>query len=100
MAMPPADAPMPPQAETAEQPQGGGEDPKQLIIDVHTGLAKIVQMVEGKAPEPIVKQLEGSLQAFRSAMEALMGGGGQPQPADSGSSSPEQGGNPNAVPMA
>ncbi len=98
MPMPPeAAAPPAPEQEEASE---GGENPKELIIGVHTGLAKVVQLVsKAGAPEEVVAELQGALDAYRSAMEKLMGGGGKPSPADAGSASPEQGGNKNAVPM-
>ena len=108
MAMPPAS--MPPQAEGPGESEQGheGGDPtagasgKDLIIGVHSGLAKVVALAaKAGAPEDIVAELKSSLDSFKSAMSKLMGagGGGGPQPADAGSASPEQGGNPNAVPM-
>ena len=100
MAMPPAS--MPEQSEGAPPQEGGGESGKELIIGVHSGLAKVVALAaKAGAPEEIVAELKSSLDAFKSAMSKLMGagGGGGPQPADAGSASPEQGGNPNAVPM-
>lgn len=102
MPMPP-DAPMPQEAEApAEQPAQGGGDAKQLLMDVNSGLAKIVQLAaKGGAPKEIVAELDASLQSFRSAVSKLMGGGAPsgPQPADAGSAAPEAGGNKNAVPM-
>ena len=109
MAMPP-NAPMPPQDNAAEDAQDGGADDaqeqaggasgKELIVSVHSGLAKVVQLAsKAGAPEDVVAELQSSLDSFRSAIEKLMGGASGPKPASNGSASPEQGGNPNAVPM-
>lgn len=107
MAMPPQDSAPPPQAApqdegAAEQPADQSDqsgDPKQLLIDVNSGLAKVAALVaKAGAPPDIVKELEQCVQMYRSAVGKLMGGGGS-SPADQGSGSPEAGGNPNAQPM-
>lgn len=107
MAMPP----MPPQgsapAPQEGAPQDGGapdegavdqpSDPKQLLIEVHTGLSKILQAAQkAGAPTSVLKQLQTSLDSFRGAVEEMIGGGGQQQHQVAPS---EVGGNPNAVPM-
>jgi hypothetical protein len=98
------DAPNAQAAAAEETPSGeaaSSQDPKQLIIGVNTGLAQILQAAQSAgAPDQIVSDLQTSLQAFRSAMDAMVNGGGSKAPADSGTASPEAGGNKNAMPMA
>lgn len=106
MAMPPPDSASPPdQAPPEGAPQEGPpsddqvEDPKQLLMDVNSGLAKIASLVsKAGAPPDVVKDLEQCVQLYRSAVGKLLGVGGS-SPADQGMGSPEAGGNPNAQPM-
>ncbi len=114
MAMPP----MPPESQGAPAPDEGpaeqsqdqgeqGQDPKQLLVDVHSGLAKVAQLAASAgAPPTVLKQLQVSLDSFRSAVEEMlnMKGGGDSGAAPAGqemhSMAPsEVGGNPNARPM-
>lgn len=109
MAMPPAQDAMPPQqpdAGGAPPPDdaGGGDqqDPKQVLIEVNTGLAKILDVaMKAGAPDSVVKQFKMALDSFRGGVEELMSGKqGQPPGMQQHQVAPsEVGGNPNAVPM-
>lgn len=106
MAMPPQDSAPPaadPQGQQPAPPQQEGEgqqdDPKQLLIDVHSGLSKVVALAtQAGAPDSVVKELNMSLQSFRSAVEQMLGQGGGGK-VKVGVASDMQGGNPNAEPM-
>ena len=81
-----------------QQPQGGGDDIGMLVDTVGQGLTILAELV-GKTPgvDPAVPQQFASMaEQFSGLIEALSGGQ-QQQP--QGTTSPEQGANPNARPV-
>lgn len=82
-----------------QQPQGGGEDIGMLVDTVGQGLTILGELV-GKTPgvDPAIPQQFSALsEQFAMLIEQL--GGGQQQAPQQGTTSPEQGANPNARPV-
>lgn len=83
--------------------QGQQGDIGKMISNVGQGLAMLTDLV-GKTPgvDPsIAERFGGLVQEFTSLIEAISGGGEDEQPPQQqpmGTTSPEAGGNPNAVP--
>jgi hypothetical protein len=93
------------------QPQGEGQPAPAgdaqgamggLVQGVMKGLNMFGQALEkGGAPAPVLDRVSGLIQEFQGIIEELSNGAGEEQPPArqaEGTTSPEQGGNPGAVP--
>jgi hypothetical protein len=76
--------------------QGGGI--VEALIETDKRLFSIVNAVsQSPAPDEVKQAFGQALEAYRAGLEALTGGGQQPE--QQGAVAPEAGGNPNAQPM-
>lgn len=83
--------------------EGGGAGSGGGITDVlsklDAGLYQVTEALKtGPAPDEAKAAFQTALESFRQGLEILTGGG-EAQEGPSQTTTPEQGGNPNAVPM-
>ena len=103
--MPPAPqgAPAPAQGAPAPDqgaaPKGGASE---LVVQIHDGLQKLMELAQGKLPDQDLQHLGGIISEFQSFVDELGKPEGQEAPEeqaqDGGVAAPEAGGNPNARP--
>lgn len=81
-------------------PEGGGGGVADALVALDQQLFRVVSAVQkAQVPDDVKQAFSQALDAFRSGLEALTGGGASSQPQSAGAATPEQGANPNARPM-
>lgn len=87
-------------APAPEGGESGGGGIAEVLQGLDAGLSKVTQALsQGSAPEEAKAAFQAALQAFRQGLEILTSGDGDPQRQAAQTTTPEQGANPNAVPM-
>lgn len=71
--MPPQGAPAPAAAPDAAPAQGGGGGASKLVADIHSGMMKLLDMVQAKFPEE-GKELQGIVQQYQDFIDGLGSG--------------------------
>jgi hypothetical protein len=103
MAMPPPAQDGQGAAAGGDQGGGGGGDIASFLTQTDGALLKIATAIQKspQAPDEAKQAFAAALSAFRQGLEVLTGGeGGEGAPPAAGTTTPEQGGNPGAVPVS
>jgi phytoene/squalene synthetase len=90
------------QAAPAQDAGGGDGGIEQVLQAIGDGLAKVNEAMASAqgAPEEAKSAFAAAQQAFQQGLDALQAGDSDQGQAPSQTTTPEQGGNPNAVPMS